>query len=322
MARPLRIEYNGAFYHVTSRGNERKRIFYAKSDYEKFKSNLEEAQEKYGFLLHCYVLMTNHYHLTIETPNGNLSKVMHYINASYTNYINRKRRRSGHLFQGRYRAILVDQEAYLLELSRYLHLNPVRANLVAKPEDYSYSSYRCYISGKKEEIISRDLILTMMSKNYEDAPRCYKEFVEQGIGVKLESPLKNVCGGVILGGQPFIKGALSRLEETVLQQEDISDRRQLQTALRSEDVIGAISDYFQVARDALFENNDEYRNLAIYLMKRYTGMTNRQIGRLFGQVSYSAVAKAHQRFSMKLAQDRSLQKKIREITASMSHVKT
>lgn len=321
MARPLRIEYDGAFYHVTSRGNESKRIFYAKSDYEKFKSNLKEAQEKFGCLLHCYVLMINHYHLIIETPHGNLSKVMHYINASYTNYINRKWRRSGHFFQGRYKAILVDQDTYLLELSRYLHLNPVRANLVAKPEDYSHSSYRCYIWGKKEEIVTRDLILAMISKDYKDASRRYREFVEQGIGANLESLLKNVCGGVILGGQRFIKEALSRLEETVLQQKDISDRRQLRTALRSDDVIEAISDYFQVSHDALFQNNNEYRNLSIYLMKRHTGMTNRQIGRLFGQVSYSAVAKAHQRFSMRLAQDRSLQKKIKEITARMSHVK-
>jgi len=321
MARPLRIEYDGAFYHVTSRGNENKRIFYATSDYGKFESNLKEAQEKFGYLLHCYVLMTNHYHLIMETPHGNLSKVMHYINASYTNYINRKRRRSGHFFQGRYKAILVDQDSYLLELSRYLHLNPVRANLVARPEHYSHSSYRCYIWGKKEEIVTRDLILAMISKDYKDASRRNREFVEQGIAANLERLLKNVCGGVILGGQRFIKEALSRLEETVLQQEDISDRRQLRTALRSDDVIEAISGYFQVSHDALFQNNNEYRNLAIYLMKRHTGMTNRQIGRLFGQVSYSAVAKAHQRFSMRLAQDRSLQKKIKEITARMSHVK-
>ena len=115
MAQPLRIEYSGAF--------------------------LKQAQGKYGYLLHCYVLTTNHYHLLIETPMGNLSRVMHYINSSYTNYINIKRRRSGHLFQGRYKAILIDRDSYLLELSRYIHLNPVRAKLVEKPQDYPYSSY-------------------------------------------------------------------------------------------------------------------------------------------------------------------------------------
>ncbi|MGV8149826.1 MAG: transposase, partial [Alkaliphilus sp.] len=126
MARPLRIEYEGALYHITTRGNERKKIYYAEADYEKFKSYLKDAQNKYGYLLHCYALMTNHYHLLIETPYANISKVMHYINGSYTSYLNKKRERSGHLFQGRYKAILVDQDSYLLELSRYIHLNPVR----------------------------------------------------------------------------------------------------------------------------------------------------------------------------------------------------
>ena len=127
MARPLRIEYEGAFYHVTTRGNEQKKIFFSNSDYEKFKHYLKKSQEKYGYLLHCFVLMTNHYHLLIETPKPNLNRVMHYINSSYTNYINIKRKRSGHLFQGRYKAILIDRDNYLLELSRYIHLNPVRA---------------------------------------------------------------------------------------------------------------------------------------------------------------------------------------------------
>ncbi len=103
MARPLRIEYEGAFYHITARGNERKRIFFGKGDYDKFKEYLLEAQDKYGYRLHCYVLMGNHYHLVIETPNGNMNKVLHYINGSYANYINRKRNRDGHLLQGRYK---------------------------------------------------------------------------------------------------------------------------------------------------------------------------------------------------------------------------
>lgn len=129
MARPLRIEYEGAFYHITARGNERKRIYDSTPDYEKFRSYLKRAQEKYGYLLHCYVLMTNHYHLLIETPRPNLGRVMHYINGSYANYFNIKKRRSGHFFQGRYKGILIDKDSYLLELSRYLHLNPVRAKM-------------------------------------------------------------------------------------------------------------------------------------------------------------------------------------------------
>ena len=113
MARTLRIEYEGAFYHITSRGNERKKIFFSKTDYQRFKSYLESAIDKYEYRLHAYVLMGNHYHLLIETSKPNLNKLMHYINGSYTNYINRRKDRSGHLFQGRYKAILIDRDNYL-----------------------------------------------------------------------------------------------------------------------------------------------------------------------------------------------------------------
>ncbi len=121
--RPLRIEYEGALYHVTARGNEKRKIYFTKTDYEKFLQYIAEAEKRYGLLLHCYVLMTNHYHLVIETPMANLSKAMHCINGSYTTYINSKRKRSGHLFQGRYKAILVAKDNNLMELSRYIHLS-------------------------------------------------------------------------------------------------------------------------------------------------------------------------------------------------------
>jgi putative transposase len=115
MARPLRIEYEGAYYHITARGNEKRKIYFTKSDYAKFKGYLAEAKKKYGIIIHSYVLMSNHYHLIIQTPEANLSKAMHCINGSYTTYTNIKRNRSGHLFQGRYKAILIDRDNYLLD---------------------------------------------------------------------------------------------------------------------------------------------------------------------------------------------------------------
>jgi len=111
MARPIRIEYENAFYHVTSRGNERKKIFFSQADYDKFRAYLKDGQEKFGYLLHGYVLMTNHFHLLVETPQANLSQLMHFINGSYTTYVNRRKGRSGHLFQGRYKAVLVDKNS-------------------------------------------------------------------------------------------------------------------------------------------------------------------------------------------------------------------
>ena len=136
MARPLRIEYESAVYHGTARGNERGKLFFAKADYRKFKEYLAAANEKFELVLHAHVLRTNHYHPILETPGKNPSRIMHFINSSCTAHVNTKRKRTAHLLQGRYKAIPVDKDNYPLELSRYLHLNPVRAKMRQKPEDY------------------------------------------------------------------------------------------------------------------------------------------------------------------------------------------
>ena len=124
MGRPLRIEYPDAHYHVTSRGNERKDVFKSQKDREQFLSYLESAVSRYDAVIHAYCLMSNHYHLLLETPSGNLSKIMQHINGAYTSYFNVKRKRSGHLFQGRYKAIVIEADEYVQELSRYIHLKP------------------------------------------------------------------------------------------------------------------------------------------------------------------------------------------------------
>src|SRR3990172_4154613 len=199
MARPLRLEYEGAFYHVTSRGNDRGDIFFSEADYKKFLSYLKKAKEKYGVVLHGYVLMTNHYHLLMETPEANLSKVMHYLNGSYTTYINVKRKRSGHLFQGRFKSITVDRDSYLGELSRYIHLNPVRAGIVAKPEDYPHSSYHAYLSGKRDDLVNTEALLEVVGGGKDKARTRYRAFVGAGMGLELDNPTEEVYGGGGLG---------------------------------------------------------------------------------------------------------------------------
>ncbi|MEJ2696952.1 MAG: transposase [Candidatus Sulfobium sp.] len=142
MARPLRIEYDGALYHVTSRGNERKRIFRDDEDRAAFLDTLLKVNERYNWMCHAYCLMNNHYHLIIETPDGNLSQGMRQLNGVYTQLFNRRHHRVGHLFQGRFKTILIEKEGYLLEVSRYVVLNPVRAKAVERPEHWKWSSYR------------------------------------------------------------------------------------------------------------------------------------------------------------------------------------
>ncbi|MEK7516220.1 MAG: transposase [Patescibacteria group bacterium] len=145
MSRALRLEYPGAFYHVLSRGNERKEIFRDNEDRFRFLDLLCEAAARWALSVHAYVLMTNHYHILLETKAGMLSLPMRHVNGVYTQFFNRKHKRPGHLFQGRFKALLVDKENYLLTLSRYIHQNPVKAGMVKSALDYPWSSYPAYM---------------------------------------------------------------------------------------------------------------------------------------------------------------------------------
>ncbi len=205
MTRPLRIVYPGAFYHITSRGNEKRAIFSDRRDRERFIGYLESATQRYDATIHAFCLMTNHYHLLLETPSGNLPQIMRHINGAYTTYFNVKQERAGHLFQGRYKAILVDADGYAKNLSRYIHLNPVRGNLVEKPEEYPWSSYRCYIDKQlSPQWLRRNFILAYFGNSESDAQKRYRTFVEFLLNKKYENPLKDTIGATLLGRPEFI----------------------------------------------------------------------------------------------------------------------
>lgn len=158
MARPYRLQAEDCLYHITSRGDDRKKIFLNETDRRKFLEYLLSAKEKFKFYLYAYCLMGNHYHLLLETTQANISGVMQSINASYTTYYNIKRKHCGHLFQGRYKSIIVDADTYFLEITRYIHLNPVKARIVKSPEEYPWSSYKGYLNKKGDGVIDKDRI--------------------------------------------------------------------------------------------------------------------------------------------------------------------
>lgn len=322
MARALRIEFEGALYHITSRGNERRKIFFSKTDYDKFLHYVAEAKKKYGINIHCYVLMSNHYHLVVETPEANLSRAMHHINSSYTTYVNIKRKRSGHLFQGRFKAIVVDCDNYLAELSRYIHLNPVRAKMVEKPDEYPYSSYKSYITKNGNELLTQDLILNLISNNKSHSREEYRRFVESAMGRENDDPLKDTYGGIILGKTKFIKEILRQVKETSLKVEEISNRKAMKSLYNMTEIIDFLENYYNVSRREIIENKySELRRIAIYLIKENTGSTNTEIGNYFGGISYSAVAKSYERFKRRLKITRKLKGKIRKIKQELSKVK-
>lgn len=204
MARPLRIEYPGALYHVTSRGNGGSKIFRSDRDRNYFLKLLSSTIERYRWLCHGYCLMDNHYHLLIETPEGNLSRGMRHLNGVYTQKWNWKYKKTGHIFQGRYKAIIVDKDAYLLELSRYIVLNPVRAHMVLSVKEWKWSSYLA-LAGFNESPawLTTDWVLGQFSDQKERAQALYRNFVDKGITA--ESIWKELKGQVFLGEKDFIE---------------------------------------------------------------------------------------------------------------------
>jgi REP element-mobilizing transposase RayT len=203
MARPLRVEFPGAVYHITSRGNAKQEIFLDDKDFTDFLDVLCFVVKRYNWILHAYCLMKNHYHLLIETPDGNLSRGMRQLNGIYTQKFNRRYNRVGHLLQGRYKAILVDKDSYLLELCRYIVLNPVRAGIVREPGEWRWSSYKATAGyGKGLSCLIRDWILSQFSTGRVEAKRRYRDFVRAGI--KEGPPWKELKGQIYLGDERFI----------------------------------------------------------------------------------------------------------------------
>ncbi|HIJ87321.1 MAG TPA: hypothetical protein HPP97_06485 [Desulfuromonadales bacterium] len=307
MARPLRIEYPGAFYHVTSRGNEQKDIFRSRRDREQFLSYLQTASERYGAVIHAYCLMSNHYHLLLKTPEGNLSQIMRHINGAYTTYFNIKRKRAGHLFQGRYKAIIVDADAYALELSRYIHLNPLRTGMVIMPEKYEWSSYRNFTGfSETPEWLKTGFILDCINAKNDISK--YREFVENAINQENESPLNGVIASTILGSAEFIKDISSKhLREKTVDRNVPAVRKLSRPA--PDEIISAIGQ-----EPGMTESFS--RNVSIYFCHRFSGARLREIGERFG-LSDAAVSQASRRMRVISENDAVVRKQLEQIKSKL-----
>lgn len=272
MTRQLRLEFPGALYHVTSRGNARAPIFYSHRDRRTWMTFLAFSCERFNLVIHAYCQMDNHYHLMVETPDGNLGRAMKHLNGRYSSYFNKVHARPGHLFQGRYKAILVERENYLLELARYVVLNPVRAGLAEHPRDWFWSSYHATVQPDIAPAwLNTDWLLTQFAETVEAAIPAYKRFVLNGVGAA--SPLLDVKHQMILGDAAFAKQHGDRL-----------DPGQLRAYPREQRRIAALSlkDYRERYPD---------RNDAMERAYRSTHFTMSEIGRHFG-VSVKTVERA------------------------------
>ena len=264
MTRPLRIEYAGAVYHVTSRGNEKKPVFKDDQDRINFLNTLLHVKKRYNWVCHAYCLMDNHYHLLIETPDGNLALGMRQLNGVYTQLFNKRRQRTGHLFQGRYKSILIQKDSHLLEVCRYVVLNPVRAGMVPRPEDWKWSSYPATAGLEPPAAcVTVDWVLGQFSRKRSKAEVEYRQFVKWGIGK--ETIWREVKGQSILGEDDFIEGMLSHIKKS----RDIPDIPKSHRYVNRPDLD-------KIFKESVLRDRKKRNKMMIEAVQKY-GYTQRQI---------------------------------------------
>jgi putative transposase len=304
MARPLRVEFEGALYHLTGRGNARQRIFADEKDCAKFVQLLIESLQRYDVALHGYVLMGNHYHLIAETRRANLGRWMHWLSTAYTVYFNRRHRQVGHLFQGRYKSIVVEAEGYLLSLSRYLHLNPVRGKVIGRGDPverrrrlraWRWSTYRGYSGlAKAEPWVTQERVLGEIGGRPKERRLRYRRFVEEGLLREIESPLEAVKWQTALGREHFLQQLKDHLQSKgQLAHREVPSLRQLRRRPEAKSILDCVAEAYGCSREELLSRRargNEARMVAVVLVWDCCGMSLREVGDFFGGLGYTAIA--------------------------------
>jgi len=317
MSRPLRIEFPNAWYHVMNRGRRAEKIFIDATDYQVFVDLLKETAETWNIKVAAYCLVSNHYHILVRTPEGNLSRSMRHLNGVYTQRFNRRHKVDGPLFRGRYKSIIVGGDSYLLQIVRYIHKNPVKAGLVEKPEQYAWSSHKGYLSvAKKWDWLYKEFIFSLLTTKKQNWVRLYREFMsledEQGI----DQFIARKKWPAMIGTAEFIdwvkgKYYLSRTDE------DVPETKQL--IPDPEKILKAVCRYYAIDRGELYKSQrgffNEPRNVAIYLMRRLRRDRLKEIREQFQMEKYSSVSSVIERMKQKLNGDKKLQNRVEEITA-------
>ena len=275
MARPLRLQFSGALYHVTARGNARQKIYLDKEDRHRFLELLGREIEQQRWICYAYCLMDNHYHLLIETPEPNLVAGMQRLSGIYTQAFNRRHRRVGHLFQGRYKAILVDKDAYLLELCRYIVLNPIRAKAVKRVQQWLWSSYASTVGSEPAPSWLAAKTVRGLFANR----AAYERFVAEGIGI--DSPWTQLRAQMYLGGEAFLKRLKDRLPVRPIKG---ITRIHLQPLRPSAEAIeAAVAKAYELsAAQILDRGNTQAYKATVYLLRRAANLPLAQVAERAG----------------------------------------
>lgn len=321
MARALRLEFEDALYHLCARGNRRERIFADDKDRVRFLELTQQSLDRYDVGLHAYVLLPNHFHFLARTRQANLSRWMHWLIASYSIYFNRRHRSSGHLFQGRYKSFLVQEGNYLLELSRYLHLNPVRGRVIGAGDpkerrvrlrSYRWSSYRGYAGlAKPNNLVKEELVLGEVGgpRGHQGRLR-YRRFVEEGLVRDIANPFESVRWQTALGNESFAQTLKDKLNSHRHGKGEITAVRRATRSTVPRELIARVAAYHELPVNKLLHERvygSQAHNIAMWLL-RQRGVTLREIGAFFGGIDYAAVGQRVRRMDQEIKTDRSLRK--------------
>ena len=320
MSRALRIQYPGAVYHITHQGNDRKAIFKDDADRHHFLKLLSLSLDTYNVTLHAFVLMSNHFHLLAETPLGNLSEFMRHLNISYTSYFNRRHKRSGHLFQGRFKSFIIDKDAYLLQVSRYIHLNPVCIkSLKNKPiaerkkvlTGYLWSSLPGHFAVKKQfAFVEYGVVLAELGGNNPAGRRRYKRLIMEDLDGSIKIR-ERVIGQSILGDSNFVRLIKEKYLPGKADRECPAIGR-IQTYEAPDKLLKILSKKLQLSWKKLLSVKGVERQITMDILYRYSGMTNPRIGKMMG-IDYSTVSQGRKRLREKSSKDKKLKKLIMDI---------
>lgn len=319
MARPLRIAYENAWYHVMNRGRQRQKIYRCEEDYRHFLDILQETVKIFDLRIAAFCLMSNHYHLLLMTPRANLSRCMRHINSLYTQYYNRKYGKEGQLFRGRFKSILVAADSYLLEVMRYIHRNPVRAAIVENVAAYQWSSHAGYLSNASRwKWIFKQPLLSMLDSNPSRQAGAYRQFVDQPDSEQVQKIFNAKKLPAVLGSDTFVTFikekyyALKKNPEIPQSRSLVPDISHIQKAVCAE----FMTDPAELARSRRGVTNDA-RNVVIYLARKHAGLKLDDIGRLYTIASYSSVSSILVRMRERLRKDRQLQKRVQNIETKL-----
>jgi putative transposase len=314
MSRPLRIEYPGAWYHVMNRARKGQKAFNSVEDQDSFIDIVKDAAEIFNLKVAAYCLMSNHYHLLVQTPDANLSRCMRHINGIFTQRYNARNGYDGTLFRGRYKSILIDADFYLLELVRYIHKNPLRAGLVDKLGDYEWSSHQGYLSkAKKWEWLHKEFVLDMFSKDKKTQIFAYKRYLSSEESEEIMKHYSKKNTQSIIGDDDFVN-SIKKKFSAKQKEKEIPESKKLCPEVV--DIKKAVCTNYGIDEADLLKSRrgieNEARDLAIYMLRMIRAERLTKIGKEFNLSNYSSVSTAVERIKKKMG-NRKFRKMYEEI---------